>query len=210
MKKTKVQTEFQMEYDLSTSKSATRNFLVLHGFYENAPIIKSKLFSLIPKESNILIPNGCFPLPKRRSEGWELFFSWYFFDEKKQEFYVEYDFPAAVLEKLCEQLLPSNLPLTIIGYSQGGYLSPFVAERIPSCDKVLSLGCSYRHELLKGSRHYKIDGLHGDQDDKVDPINAQRCFEGLPPEVKGSFTLLKDLSHDLDSEFLKQISYKLK
>ncbi len=199
-----------MEYDLSTSDIATRNFLVLHGFYENAPIIKEKLFSLIPKNSNILIPNGCFPLPKRRSDGWELFFSWYFYDEKKQEFYVEYDFPAGVLEKLCQQLLPSDLPLTIIGYSQGGYLSPFVAERIPSCDKVLSLGCSYRFELLKDSSHFKVEGIHGAQDDKVDPGNAEKSFHKLDKKIKGSFNLLNEVTHDLDSKFLEAISSKLK
>lgn len=210
MKKTKVQTEFQMEYDLTLSDKADRNYLILHGFYENAPIIKSKLFSLIPENSNILIPNGCFPLPKRRAEGWELFFSWYFFDEKTGQFYIEYDFPAGILEKLCAQLLPNDLPLTIIGYSQGGYLSPFVASRIPSCDKVLSLGCSYRHELLTGSQHFKIDGIHGSIDDKVDPVNAKKCFDSLPKKLKGSFKMLENVAHDLDSKFLEQISSNLK
>lgn len=199
-----------MEYDLTLSDKATRNFLILHGFYESAPIIKEKLFSLIPKNSNILIPNGCFPLPKRRPDGWELFFSWYFYDEKKQEFYIEYDFPAGVLEKLCDQLLPSELPLTIIGYSQGGYLSPFVAERISNCDKVLCLGSSYRFELLKDSSHFKIDGVHGELDDKVDPLNAKNCFKQLDKKIKGSFNLLKDVSHELDSKFLEVISSKLK
>jgi predicted esterase len=210
VKKTTVQTEYQMEYDLTLCDKASRNYLILHGFYESAPIIKKKLFSLIPKNSNILIPNGCFPLPKRRPDGWELFFSWYFFDEKTQAFYIEYSFPAGVLEKLYNQLLPNDLPLTIIGYSQGGYLSPFVAEKIKACDQVLTLGCSYRHELLNGSKHFKINAIHGAIDDKVDPINAKKCFDQLPSELKGTFEMLEDVGHELEIKFLDRISSNLK
>lgn len=194
-----------MEYDLITSPKPTQTFILLHGFYENAPIIKEKLLSLIPKDANVLIPNGCFPLPKRRANGWELFFSWYFFDEVSQNFYVEYDFPAGVLEKLVNQLGLGELPITIIGYSQGGYLSPFLAERLPTCEKVIGLGCSYKFDMLKDSSHFKIDGIHGDADDKVDPINAQNCFDKLDSKIKGQFSMLPDVGHALDEEFLDEI-----
>lgn len=211
MKKTKVPADFQMEYDLIEAPNAKRNYLILHGFYENAPIIKEKLLPLIPKDSNILIPNGCFPLPKKRTSGWELFFSWYFFDEATQSFYVEYDFPAGVLEGLVKQLKLDKLPLTVIGYSQGGYLSPFVAERLENCDQVIGLGCSYKHDLLNSSTHYIVNGIHGAKDDKVDPVNAQKCFEKLDKlGIKGEFTLLPDVGHDLGLEFYEKLSSYLK
>lgn len=199
-----------MEYDLTTSPEAERTYIILHGFYENAPIIKEKLEPLIPKGSNILIPNGCFPLPKRRAEGWELYFSWYFFDEVTQNFYVEYDFPAGVLEKLVGQLGLDQLPITIIGYSQGGYLSPFLAERLPNCDRVIGLGCSYKFDMLKDSDHYKIYGIHGAKDDKVDPSNAENCFNKLNQKIKGDFTLLPDVAHDLGPEFYEKLNTYLK
>ena len=199
-----------MEDDLSVSPDAKRTYLILHGFYESAPIIKKNLGHLLPKDANILIPNGCFPLPKRRPGGWEMFFSWYFFDEKTQEFYVEYEFPASVLEELVNSLGLADLPITIIGYSQGGYLSPFVAERLPTCDHVIALGCSYRHELLSSAHHYRVDGIHGDADDKVDPINAEKCFSGLDPKIKGQFIKLEGVGHDIEENFFNEISKLLK
>lgn len=194
-----------MEYDLISPPGATRTYVLLHGFYENAPIIKEKLLPLLPKDANVLIPNGCFPLPKRRPVGWDLYFSWYFFDEATQNFYVEYDFPAGVLEKLVKQLGLDNNPITIIGYSQGGYLSPFVAERLPSCDQVIGLGCSYKFDMLDKASHYKINAIHGDADDKVDPINAQNCFSKLDPQIKGEFTMLPKVGHELNDLFYDQI-----
>jgi predicted esterase len=205
VKKTKVTTEFPMEYDLITSPEAKRTYILLHGFYESAAIIKEKLLSLIPTDSNILIPNGCFPLPKRRAHGWDIFFSWYFFDEATQSFYVEYDFPAAVLEKLVKQLGLESAPITIIGYSQGGYLSPFLAERLPACDKVIGLGCSYKFDMLEKTSHYTIDGIHGDADNKVDPVNAQNFFNKLDSKIKGNFTVLPGVGHELNDLFFKAI-----
>lgn len=200
-----------MEYDLTTHPEAKRNYLVLHGFYENSSIIKKNLSSVLPEKANILIPNGCFPLPKRRPDGWELFFSWYFFDEKTQTFYVPYKFPAEALEKLVKQLKFDELPLTIIGYSQGGYLSPFVGERLPNCDTVIGLGCSYKHDMLQKSSHYKIHGIHGSADDKVDPINAENCFNQLDKlGIKGEFTMLPNIGHELEANFLDKLSSYLK
>ncbi|MBK25814.1 MAG: hypothetical protein CME70_17575 [Halobacteriovorax sp.] len=214
MKKIKIPTDFQMEYDLRLDSNAKRNYLVLHGFYENASIIKEKLEPLIPKDSNLLIPNGCFPLPKRKSPamggGWDLFFSWYFFDESSQSFYVEYDFPAGILEKLVVKLGLEKLPLTIIGYSQGGYLSPFVAERLSNCDQVIGIGCSYKFDMLKDSSHYKIEGIHGSADDKVDPVNAKTCFSKLDSKIKGEFIMLENQGHKLSKEFYSKISLILK
>ncbi len=203
-----------MEYDLRLDSKAKRNYLILHGFYENSSLIKSKLEHLIPKESNLLIPNACFPLPKRRSPakggGWDLYFSWYFFDESSQSFYVEYDFPAGILEKMIKELNLDKLPLTIIGYSQGGYLSPFVAERLPNCDQVIGIGCSYKYNMLSEANHYKIEGIHGRIDDKVDPKNAGECFSKLNSEIKGEFHMLENEGHDLSEHFYNKISLILK
>ena len=205
MKKTKVVTNFQVEYDLITSKTAKRTYILLHGFYENASIIREKILHLLPEDSNILIPNACFPVAKRRPEGWKLYFSWYFYNEKTNEFYIEYDFPAGVLEKLIDQLKLNSLPITIIGYSQGGYLSPFLAERLSSCDQVIGLGCSYKYDLLKEVDHYKIDAIHGKIDDKVDPINAENCFNKLSTKHKGTFHMLENTGHELDQSFIKKL-----
>lgn len=198
-------TEFQVEYELIGNESAKRTYILLHGFYENASMIKERLLKFLPKDSNILIPNACFPVPKRRPKGWELYFSWYFFNEKTNEFYIEYDFPAGVLEKLVGQLNLNALPITIIGYSQGGYLSPFLAERLLSCDQVIGLGCSYKFDLLKKSSHYKIDAIHGRLDDKVDPLNAEDCFNKLPSQMRGSFNMLEESAHELDQSFFSKL-----
>lgn len=199
-----------MEYDYIEHPSASQNFILLHGFLENAPIIKEKILPLIPEKSNILIPNGCFPIPKKRAHGWELYFSWYFFDNKTNSFYVDYKFPSSVLEKLYHVVTKVNLPLTIIGYSQGGYLAPFVAERLMSCHKVVVLGASYKYDLLQKKDHYKIYGLHGKEDDKVDPRNASECFEKLEKAQKGKFELIPRVGHDLNPSFLSHISKLLK
>lgn len=187
-----------------TAGAPERLYLLLHGYHQCGADFYRDLEPLIPGSAQVVAPNGPFPLPRsfplnanRKHE--ELFrsFAWYFYDAKKQRYLIDYQHSAGLLAGLAEQLAP-NLPVTIVGYSQGGYLALFAAERIPLCDHVIGLNCSWRGDKLKTAAKIRVDSIHGAQDEVVDPRSAhERHMDLIAGGARGEFHLVEGEGHAL-------------
>ena len=127
-----------IDYQSLGNPNSDRVILLLHGYAQNSQEIIDSFKSLIDEsDAHWLVPNGVFPIPKKRKDYISYRFAWYFYNTVKQEYYIDFDYPSHVLSGLLAKLNTKDKAVTIIGYSQGGYLAPFVAQRYPQAQKVI-------------------------------------------------------------------------
>lgn len=182
--------------------------LILHGYGQNIDIIKEQLGENIYNhpDYHIIIANGCFPIPKVRSDHVLYRFAWYFYDRFESRYFIDFTTPKNILNSLITELAPKK-DLTIIGYSQGGYLAPFVGEMILKTKKVIGVNCKFRQDLLGESLDYDLFHLHGENDKLVEYKPALESFNILKKRVKGSckHLTIKNTNHDISNELIEEL-----
>ena len=168
-----------------------------------------RIAPLLPSDGEILAPNGPFPLPgrfplseKRDEQQFVKSFAWYFYDRATRRFFIDYTIPARLLGNLIKER--DELPLTIIGYSQGGYLSLFAAQEIPHCDHIIGINGSWRDDKLPPSTtlNLRIDSINGEEDKVVDPVQASKGHRRLlAMGATGTFYPIKGGEHRWGKEY---------
>ena len=205
--KCQVSSPYWIDYRLEGNPEGNRIYLLLHGYGENGDtVFRHMAPGLFPSDGDALIlaPNAPFPLPpkdeKGRPVGLPVAFAWYFFDPIQEVFHIDYSCPASILKALLSHLGLHERPTTVIGFSQGGYLAPFVGKKVASVDHVIGMACRFREDKLGGNLSFRLDGIHGSEDGLVDPHNAQKSHEKLLRDrkgggVEGQFYLLEGEGH---------------
>ncbi len=179
----------------------------LHGYGQSAEDLYKLIESALPKKSTLLLPNGPYPLPGKARTIESLGFAWYFYDAKSSEYYVPYKIPANLVKDLVAHLNLSQRKKIIIGYSQGGYLAPFLAQELNDVEKVICLNSSFRPDLMDDLKHdFLVHAINGEDDDMVNPLEAKNKHAKLQKyNCHGEFTLLKDTNHRINEEMLLKL-----
>ena len=187
----------------------SRRYLLLHGYAERGEKMFNRIASLLPPDGEILAPSGPFPLPgrfplseQRDEQQFIKSFAWYFYDKATQHFFIDYTIPARLLRNLITEL--DELPLTIIGYSQGGYLSLFAACEIPQCNHIIGINGSWRDDKLPPniSLNLRVDSINGEEDKIVNPVRAKEGHNRLLTKgATGTFYSIKGGEHRWGKEY---------
>ena len=199
-----------VEFVLHRPPRPTRRYLLLHGYAERGEKMFNRIASLLPPDGEIIAPSGPFPLPgrfplseQRDEQQFVKSFAWYFYDKAAQHFFIDYTIPSRLLRNLIIEL--DELPLTIIGYSQGGYLSLFAACEIPQCDHIIGINSSWREDKLHPDASLKklrVDSINGEKDKIVDPVYARKRHERLLAKgATGTFHSIKGGEHRWGKEY---------
>jgi predicted esterase len=160
-------------------EGAREMFLLLHGFNERGRRIYRKLLPYLPEQANILAPDGPFPMPRIKEQRMEFGHAWYFFNRLERKYYVDQELARDWLSKLVRQKNPGQLPLTIIGFSQGGYLAPLAGLDIPQTRLVIGIGCEFKDYLIKQRCSFPLEAIHGTSDEVVSLTDAKAEVEKL-------------------------------
>jgi len=207
--RTKIDSYHLVDFLESGPDDFKKIYLLLHGYGERAKTIFRKLKSELPEDCKIICPNGPFPMPKKTNEGFKMSFAWYFFDPITEKFFIDYDLPATLLQNFMREKGCDKLPLTIIGYSQGGYLAPFVGQKLPNTTHVVGINCRFRYDMLGTQINFKLDAIHGLSDDMVDPFKARESFNVLKNRgIRGKFYEIEGEGHAL-SPLIKECLVKI-
>lgn len=153
--------------------------LLLHGLNERGRRIYRKLLPHLPSNALIIAPNGPFPLPRYKEEKLDFGYAWYFYDKFKKSYVINQDLAKNWLKELVTLNNPNKLPVTIIGFSQGGYLAPLAGLIIPETKLVVGLGCEFRNNLLGEKTPFPLVGIHGEQDDIISSESSLHEFHLL-------------------------------
>src|SRR5690606_34833825 len=91
--------------------------------------------------------------------------------------------------------------LTIIGFSQGGYLAPLLGLDIPETKLVIGIGCEFRSLLISEMPKFQLEAIHGDQDQAISPAGAYKEIERLKERgISCGWHLIPGAAHAITPE----------
>ena len=159
------------------------------------------LKAYLPEDSLIISPNGPFLIPHKKEQSFVARYSWYFFDSEKKHFYINFEPAAQMLSSMLDTIAP-NIPVTVIGYSQGGYLAPKVAELYASVDKVIGIACTFRNNKFR-ERDIEYHQIHSKQDIVVEYKGSKDEFIKL--RNPGKYIEIDDIGHKLGPAYFEAL-----
>lgn len=186
--------------------SPKRVFILLHGYKLDGKFMFDKLQARLPQDCAVIAPNGPFMLPVSKKGEFFAKYAWYFFDPNKKTYYINYEPAANYIKSMLIEMDLIRKPITVIGYSQGGYLAPKISEIIPSVDTVIGLACSYRNEMFEFKQHVIMNQINSKDDLIIDYKGAKEEFNSLRERGNiGQFVTLSDVGHKLDDNYISEL-----
>jgi len=154
-----------------------------------------------------------FPVPVKAKDkqGLQIGYSWYAYDATTGTYHI----PMSTAVNFCLQIINKlgfkSQIKKLIGYSQGGYLAPFVAREIPSVTQVIGINCRFKNEDLDGhALPFRLDAINGASDRLVDPENAQRSHQKILEQgARGSFRSVPGEGHEITPAILQELKKML-
>lgn len=196
--------EYPQDYYTNDLEEYDQIILALHGYQLNGEFIFKRLTRHLKLSKTLIIcPNAPFLVPMKKEDGFKAGYSWYFFDPKTRNFYINYDPSAKLMHDLIEKINVKKVPVHIIGYSQGGYLAPKVAEFNEHVSKVFGISCIFRANRFEIKEDCEYFQIHGSLDKVVSYGEGKEEFLklGLKPE---NFYSVKT-EHILDQKLLEKL-----
>lgn len=175
--------------------------LLLHGYNERGLRIFRKIRKYLPHDSYVIAPNGPFPLPRIKPNRIDFGYAWYFYDAFTQTYLVDQTLVIGLLTDLLRQANPEGLPVTIIGFSQGGYLAPLIGYAEKNTKHVIGIGCEFRTRFFQNHPDFTLDAIHGEVDPMVSYEHAQAEIASLAGKgIKVTWHLLPEIKHEIGHE----------
>ena len=180
--------------------------LLLHGYSEAGEYFYNKLKDHIPQDVTVVSPDGPFFVPVQTDNGYRAGHSWYFYDPRTDEYIVDMKLARQYISEIfkVEELLKHpESALTIVGYSQGGYLAPFIGLDHPQAHRVIGLSCQFLVDEFESLPSFQMTAIHGIKDDVVEIAGAEKSIEKLKDKF-ASATMIEvpGAGHRLDSRIL--------
>lgn len=191
---------FPLPLRYSLSEPQENLILVLHGYQDRAESMLRKLNWLDqPLPFQYLAINGPFPVPVWNAEGFKEAYSWYFRDSSRGLVIVSPETVAEQIHQLILDLGFGERPVTFLGFSQGGYLAPFVAKRVKKTRMIIGIGCGYTEEGYGSLNPLEVHAIHGTEDERISIAQAQTEFRKIQKlGFTGQFHEIPGLNHKVD------------
>ena len=169
--------------------------------------MKKNFSSLIPSNWGKLFINGIYPLHKYdlKSQIIKKRYAWYFFNPYENKYIISPEIPADIVCELIKKLGLDTKETIVFGYSQGGYLAPFIGHRLKS-RSVLSIGANYRYDLMPNKAPFQLIAINGEKDQVVDIENSFKSFNVfINSKNHGQYIRLPHSGHLIEKYFIEQI-----
>lgn len=202
---------FDYEIMRPSAKAPRELILLLHGYAESGKRILEKLRDAFADDVVVVAPNGPFPIPFKTDGGYSVVYTWYLYEPQAQEYFIDMRVAREHLKTGVEKLGFAHLPKRIVGFSQGGYLAPFVAHDLGGAKQVIGIGCEYLIDEWPQPIDFRIDGIHG-AEDEINQIDSSRAsFEKAKASsgAPGDFHVIAGTKHKVTSEVRDKVSQLL-
>jgi predicted esterase len=175
--------------------------IALHGFQDNAASMLKRIGWLdqdLPFQ--LLAVNGPFPVPVWSKEELKEAYSWYFRDRDRGIKLVTPETTAVRLGQFLKDLNLRKTRKVIFGFSQGGYLAPYLTEQTENVAGIVGTGCGYDKDAYRKIQRLPVLAIHGAKDRRVDLSRSRSEHEFLLKEgFTGEFIEVADLEHRVQS-----------
>lgn len=193
------------QYSYISGVEEGASLILLHGFAQNGQNILDKFLDDKIHTVSVFAPNGPFLLPSKKPSE-EKRYSWYFFDRTKNLYLTDLRATVDMVCQFIKHIGYDQREFKLIGFSQGGYLLPYIAQRYPQVSQVIGIGSRYRSEDLSGPFDFRLDAIHGKEDQIVETKRSQRCHQELIQQgAKGEFRVIPGLGHDWNGAVTEQL-----
>jgi predicted esterase len=199
------------DYIYKVQNNPKELILLLHGYSESAEKIFDRLINYLPSTAAVLAPCGLFPIPQRKGGDTqkvehEMGYSWYFYNFRTDEYVIDMGSAIHYLIGLIRELKLEHLPLRIIGFSQGGYLAPFVGLEQPQTRQVIGISSRFLEDEFPSLPHFRMDAVHGEVDEVIECKPAEESHRRLLQKgVQGKFIVVPNVPHRLTFEVRKKV-----
>ena len=193
-----VTAELPISFYFEKNKSPDKKLLIfLHGYTDSAASFLKRAYDGSGLDYDCLAPNGPFPVPVSTEKGYKEAYSWYFEDHSIGRTIIPKEVTIKILVSLIYKLGLEKHRKTIVGFSQGGFLAPKLAEQLLHVDKIIGIGSDYRKDLYENIKNIKVFGIHGVLDSVVPYQKSfdhyhERAFQG------GEFSSIPNMDHKIN------------
>lgn len=188
-------------YSESGVYDAEETFLLLHGWQQRGQVVLDKLRPYCPDHVRLVAPDAPFPVPHQGPDGRRIGFGWYIFDPATQIYHVPMTNAVTMMRAFMAAVCPSARKVRVLGYSQGGYLAPFVAQELTNIVQVIGINCRFRDEALTDTLPFRLDAVHGEQDTLVDPSRSMQSHcQIIKNGTHGVFHPVADAGHGISRD----------
>ena len=159
----------------------------------------------------MLIPNGPFPVPIKSEEGWREAYAWYFYDESTQKMVISPDTASTGIQSMIKDLEYFDVPKVIVGFSQGGFLAPYLANLLNNVIGIVGIGTGFRLDFYEPllARHpggLSVHALQGTDDEVFSVDRAEAAHLAVTKlGFAGSFTKIANGTHMASAAFGVQL-----
>ena len=188
--------------------------VALHGKGMSAEQFLRLLRHLPERPRILLVPEGPYPFEKRHEQGIDIGYGWYIYrgdqDEFRDHLLRSEQHLLAVLDEVTERFPIDTGRVTLLGYSQGGYLGGFVALRHKQRFAGLVLASTrLKHEFLgeeiaTGQLPATLF-VHSANDPSVDWTRASHGRDLMKTAGANTEVYLHDSGHRLPAEAVEMI-----
>ncbi len=187
-------------YSEHGSCDAEETYLLLHGWQQRGQVVLDKLRPYCPDHVRLVAPDAPFPVAHQGPQGRRLGFGWYIFDPATQIYHVPMTTAVRMMRGFMTAVCPSARKVRVLGYSQGGYLAPFVAEALTNIVQVIGINCRFRDEVLTKPLPFRLDQVHGEKDVLVDPARSMQSHcQILKHGNRGVFHPVAEAGHGIST-----------
>jgi|GEM_PF-1839278 len=193
---------YKNEHEGSGVQEQAASIIVLHGFGDRADSARKRLLGpdAIPAWT-IFSPNGLFPYPVDRGQGFKGAYAWYFRDLQSGSEMISPEFAAESLLSLMDHLKILDQKWTIVGFSQGGFFAPHLVRAGLKADRLICVGSGFRPDAYKGIALKKVSAIHGSDDPVISARHSKSDYEKLAAlEIEGQFVEFPGLGHSMNDE----------
>jgi predicted esterase len=180
--------------------------LLLHGLGERGKRIYRKLLEYLPENALVIAPDGPFPIQRNKTEKLDFGHSWYFYDKQEQKYFITQDLSKFWLRDLLKIENPHKLPVTIIGFSQGGYLAPVAGKEIEETKLIIGIACEFRSTLIHEKPSFPLVQIHGTKDEIVSmksALSENKILQKIGIEV--DFHAVENAAHEITADIANKI-----
>jgi phospholipase/carboxylesterase len=195
-------TQLPVSYHLRPAASEPKELLILlHGYSQRGDKILKSIEPLLAPSVVAFAPNGPFPTPVHSDGVFKEAYSWYFYDARAERMVIGPEVAVDLLLKMLQHLKLDHLPTRILGFSQGGYFAPVLAQKIPLAHQVIGVACEFRPRYFPDVPSFRIDAVHGEADTVI-PIAGAETYhrELLAKGWAGEFIKVADAPHSITAE----------
>lgn len=179
------------------------NVLLLHGFLQTASGFYKKTQSAFSQSQRCVAIQAPFPVFRQRTGRYDVGYSWFFYDAASDTYLVTRDFGIQYCLEAIKRMGWKDSITQVVGYSQGGYVAPFLANHLPSVQQVTGVHCRFRHEDLGKPLGYTLNQIHGDDDQVVDPVKSKNSHSIIMEAGnRGQFYLLPETGHEISESVI--------